>query len=99
MKNRSILIHLLVGLFLLIPARSVLAVTLTISDVPTSVTEEPFSVNVSVDGANPGQNYLRIDLYKEGTTNYFGETENGEDWVTDGDFSEYPAEPLEWQLR
>lgn len=60
-----------------------LAVSITIDQAPASITNDPFSVTVSVLGASAGQNYLRVDLFKEGSTNYFGETFNGSDWHKD----------------
>ena len=56
------------------------AVTITINNSPSSVSTEAFNIDVSVLGASGGQNYIRADLYKEGTTNYFGETFNGSSW-------------------
>lgn len=49
---------------------------------PSTISATPFAVTVSVYGANPGRNYLRVDLFKDGTSNsnYFGETHNGTEW-------------------
>lgn len=55
-------------------------VTITTSNIPSTITDESFTINVSVSGASAGTNYLRIDLYKENTTNYFGETYNNTSW-------------------
>lgn len=56
------------------------AVILTYTNTPTSIGKDPFTIGVTIDGASAGTNYLRIDLYKEGSTNYFGETYNGSSW-------------------
>lgn len=64
----------IIGFFIFVSP--VLAVTVTISNVPSSVSDSAFSFNVSVSGAGAGTNYLRMDLYKDTTTNYFGETYN-----------------------
>lgn len=66
-----------------------LAVTITISNAPPSITDEPFNINVSVAGASAGTNYLRVDLYKEGATNYFGETYNNSIWYGGSDGKQY----------
>jgi hypothetical protein len=60
--------------------QQVYAVFVTVSDIPPSISIAPFSVTISVFGANTGKNYLRVDLYKEGSSNYFGETFNGNEW-------------------
>lgn len=76
-------------LFLFFAVNPVLAVTITISNAPPSITDEPFNINVSVAGASAGTNYLRVDLYKEGTTNYFGETYNNSIWYGGSDGKQY----------
>jgi len=68
---------------------SCFAVGSTIVQSPSSITSDPFTITVSVLGASPGQNYLRVDLYKEGSTNYFGETFNGADWYKDSEGTHY----------
>ena len=74
----------------LIFSKEVFAVSVNITQVnPTSFGQEQFLVNVDVSGANPGTNYLRIDVYKESTSNYFGETFNGSSWVSDSDGTHY----------
>jgi hypothetical protein len=65
--------------FFLAP-KAVYAVSITINSYPSSVSSEIFTVEATVSGATNATNYLRVDLYKEGTTNYFGETYNGSDW-------------------
>lgn len=65
----------------MLSASTALAATLLASDVPSSIGSDPFTINVAVGGAASGTlNYLRVDLFKEGTTNYFGETYNGSTW-------------------
>jgi len=66
------------------------AVTITINSFPATIdTADPYQVNASVSGAVNATNYLRIDLYKDGTTNYFGETYNGSDWYGGSDGKSY----------
>lgn len=74
--------------FLIFP-KKVLAVTITLNSYPTSVSSEIFNVDVTVSGATNATNYLRVDLYKDGTTNYFGETYNGSDWYSGSDGKNY----------
>lgn len=66
----------------LICPQKIFAVTVTVDSFPSNITSEIFDIGVTVLGANNGTNYLRIDLYKEGTNNYFGETYNGSDWYS-----------------
>jgi len=87
--TRRILIFLIASAVFLFLTKEVLAVTITIDSSPSSVSGEPFDVSVSIAGPNPGTNYLRIDLFKEGTTNYFGETFNGESWYGGSDGTHY----------
>lgn len=77
-----------VFLFLVV-TKSAYAVTLTISDYPQIISNVPFTTALSVQGAQAGTNYLRVDLYKEGTTKYFGETYNGTDWYSGSNGKEY----------
>lgn len=65
------------------------AVTITISEAPASIGTESFTLSAFVDGPSPGTNYLRVDLYKETTINYFGETFNGSDWHSDSNGTNY----------
>jgi hypothetical protein len=60
--------------------QKVLAVTLDVSNIPATISASPFLVTISIFGANTGKNYLRVDLFKDGTINYFGETYNGNEW-------------------
>lgn len=60
--------------------QKVLAVNLDVSNIPATISASPFAITVSIFGANTGKNYLRVDLFKEGTFNYFGETNNGGEW-------------------
>lgn len=80
----------LVGLGLFIgDCGSAVAVSVNIDELPETVSAEPFMVGVTVDGANEGTNYLRVDLYQDGTKNYFGETFNGLDWYGGSDGKQY----------
>jgi len=65
------------------------AVTIHIDQIPTTISADPFTVNATITGATPGTNYLRVDLYKDGTSNYFGETFNGSDWHSDSEGTHY----------
>src|SRR5258706_6771329 len=71
-----------VVLLLLGTSKNILAVTVSVSNFPSSISSDMFNVDVLVTGAGNGTNYLRVDLYKDGTTNYFGETYNGSDWYS-----------------
>lgn len=68
---------------------SAYAVSVLITDYPQAINQDPFTITVSVSGASPATNYLRVDLYKENTTNYFGETFNGSDWYGASDYTKY----------
>lgn len=68
---------------------SVSAVTITIDSYPTTISSDIFNVTASVAGATNATNYLRADLYKEGTSNYFGETYNGSDWYSGSEGKSY----------
>jgi hypothetical protein len=68
---------------------SVFAVSVSISNFPETITTDPVTFNASILGASSGTNYLRVDFYKEGTSNYFGETFNGGDWYSGSDGKQY----------
>lgn len=70
-------------------SKIVLAVNILIDNYPEVISSESFNLNVKIDGPNPGTNFLRIDLYKEGTTNYFGQTWNGNSWYDGSDGKQY----------
>jgi hypothetical protein len=76
-------------LVILIFSRNVFAVTTTICNFPSTISTDPFTINITISGASAGTNYLRIDLYKVSTTNYFGETFNGSTWYNGGDYIQY----------
>lgn len=64
-----------------------MAVTVTTSN-PTSITNQPFSVTISVSGAVANTtNYLEVDLFQTGTTSYFGYTNNGSSFIKNGSSS------------
>ncbi|HET7098701.1 MAG TPA: hypothetical protein VFI61_00470 [Patescibacteria group bacterium] len=66
------------------------AVTVTINSFPPTISStDPFQIGVSISGATNATNYLRVDLYKDGTSNYFGETYNGTDWYNGSDGNSY----------
>lgn len=83
------IITLIAFLFFLYFANPALAVSVTISDYPSTVAEDSFTITASVSGATTATNYLRIDMHKEGTQNYFGETFNGSDWYGGSTYSSY----------
>ncbi len=77
------IIALLAFVFILIiSCKSVFAVSVSVINFPNEIKDEAFTVTASISGASLGQNYLRVDLYKEGTSSYFGETFNGSDWYS-----------------
>lgn len=85
-KQLPLLLVLIAYFFLVKPA---FAVTITLSNVPGSITVDPFTFNVSITGASAGTNYLRVDLYKDATTNYFGQTYGANGWYGDSDYTQY----------
>ena len=68
----------------LCPAK-IYAVSTDILSYPASISDEKFNITVQVASASAGTNYLRVDLYKDGTKNYFGETDNGQAWYGGSD--------------
>lgn len=70
------------------------AVSVSIASFPSVITQDSFTLTASVSGAGNGTNYLRIDIYKEGSQNYFGETFNGTDWYSGSDYHQYLAIPI-----
>lgn len=80
---------LLISLLYLLVAQPVLAVTITLSNVPSTVSTDQFTFNASISGASAGTNYLRVDLYKDSTTNYFGQTYGVNGWYGDSDYAQY----------
>ena len=82
------LIFLAFLLLLAFPTKS-FAVTVSITNYPSSISADPFSISVSILGASSGTNYIRVDLYKDGTQNYFGNTYNGSDWYNGSEGKQY----------
>lgn len=76
-------------IYLFIFSSPVRAVTTAVSNLPSVIGSDPFSLAVSIANASPGTNYLRVDFYKEGTTNYFGETFNDSSWYNGSDGKQY----------
>ena len=60
-----------------------------INNFPQTITNDSFNIGVNINGAKSGTNYLRVEIYKDGTTNYFGETFNGKDWYSGSDGTQY----------
>lgn len=75
--------------------KSIAAVATTITELPQTISSEPFSLKITVSGAGEGNNYLRLDIYKLGSTEYFGETFNGLAWYSDNDFNQYNSVNIE----
>lgn len=69
--------------------QSVFAVTTSISNLPQTILTDPFTINVTISGAGTATNYLRLDLFKPSTSNYFAETFNGSSWYGDSDHTQY----------
>lgn len=86
MKYLIAMIFLLGFSFFVRPA---FAVSIQIDSSPDTITDQPFTLDVSLSGAQPGQNYLRVDIYKDGTSNYFGETSVGANWYSGSDGVSY----------
>ena len=80
-------------LFLTAPIfNSALAVSVDITSFPSTITDQEFSITASVSGNISGTNYLKADIFKENTQNYFGETYNGSSWYSGNDgLSYYPV--------
>jgi len=68
------------ALFFLYFANPVFATSITISNYPSIITENPFTITASISGVTAGTDYLRVDLFKDTTSDYFGETFNNIDW-------------------
>lgn len=82
MKRTALFMIVFFSFVLSVLVPKICAVSVMVEDLPSAVSVNPFSVTVLVNGANSGLNYLRVDLFKDGTSNYFGETYNGSDWYT-----------------
>ena len=79
-------------LYLFFGVSSVFAVTVTISKTPSTITDQPFNIDVVVSGAQANTtNYLRANLFPTGTTKYFGFTFNGSAFANSSDYSQYPS--------
>ena len=66
-----------------------LSVIIVINSFPSSISKDSFNINVTISGAKAGTNYLRAELYKDGSKNYFGETFNGASWYGGSDGTQY----------
>ena len=69
--------------------KSSFAVSVSITNFPSTITSNPFNITISISGASSGTNYIRLDLYKDGTQNYFGQTYNGGDWYDGSEGIQY----------
>jgi hypothetical protein len=80
---------------LFVSINEVIGVNVLIQDYPKEIGNNEFEVGVLIEGANSGTNYLRADLFQEGTTKYFGETFNTSAWYGGSSGIEYfPIEIL-----
>lgn len=80
---------LLSAAFLLLSPKPASAVTVTISNTPATITDQPFTFDVSVSGAQSGINYLRVDLSRPAIASYFGFTWNGTSFYNGSDHTQY----------
>ncbi len=56
-------------LYLFFGVSPIFAVTVTISNIPSTITDQPFNMDVAVSGAQANTtNYLRANLFPTGTT-------------------------------
>jgi hypothetical protein len=69
--------------------KAIFAVDISLSNLPTQIDLEPFSLIATISGAKNGTNYLKIDLFKEGENRYFGETFNDYYWYGGANYNEY----------
>ena len=91
---RQVFIFLLFVILFVLLSKPSFAVTLNITNYPNEINLDSFSVTASITGAATGTNYLRVDLYKNGSDNYFGETYNGSDWYNGSDGLQYFSIPV-----
>lgn len=65
---------------------------IVINSFPQTISSiDPFEVSVTITGAKKAINYLKVEIYEEGTQNFLGETFNGENWYSGADaFSYFP---------
>lgn len=95
----KLLLAFLITLFgLILLTKPALAVTVSISEVPSSITSDPFEFKAKVEGAQSGTNYLRVSFSEidpvtnKSKFNYFGYTFNGSDFYNGSDHTlHYPV--------
>lgn len=88
MKNFSLIFGFLFFLFFLFPPSSYAARSLSINSTKSALFgEEDMQVNTaSLSGFTNGETiYLKGAFYQDGSTNYFGYTKNGDNWIKNGD--------------
>src|SRR5581483_4496060 len=67
-------------------------VIIVISSYPASLnSNDPFEVEIEIKGARKGTNYIKLEIYKDGTNSSFGETFNNKDWYNGSDPFSYPS--------
>jgi len=80
MRGKLLFSFLLSVVVLFIFCSEIFGVNVSIQNYPEEIGNNDFEVTVLLEGAGTGSNFLRVDLFQEGTTKYFGETFNGNDW-------------------
>jgi hypothetical protein len=80
MRQKVLFSFFLSVIVLTISFNDTFGVNVSIQKYPSEIGKSDFEVMVLVEGASKGSNFLRVDLFQEGTTKYFGETYNGSEW-------------------
>ncbi|MDP3988350.1 MAG: hypothetical protein Q8P80_04375 [Candidatus Levybacteria bacterium] len=84
MKLSILWLFSLIAIFSFFFTTSVFAVTITITDFPSSKPiGEEFTVNFNAEGLSSGTYYGKVRIGKFGTTSNKAETKNGEEWLGD----------------
>jgi hypothetical protein len=73
----------------LISATTASAVSVTISNIPSSIDDSGFTFNASIAGASSGTNYLRANFSPPSTTSYFGYTYNNSSFINSSTCTDY----------
>lgn len=88
--RREIIFIIIFLFYYFLPIKKIFAaVDIKLYQIPSIISLEPFTLIATISGARAGTNYLRIDLFKEGTNSYFGETFNGRYWYSGSNYQEY----------
>ena len=86
---RVVLFFALTAIVSLFCASNIFAVSLSLDSIPSKITTSEFEIAVSITGAKPATNYLKLLMYKEGTHEYVTKTWNGHDWYMGSNGKEY----------